>query len=137
MTEKWFEMEAKKELLKPLLEIVHKELAAAGCPAYKLEEIEICVEEIFVNIASYAYLGQEGTVEIGMQMETDKIRMIFKDCGIRYDPTKNENPDITRSADERSIGGLGIYMVKNMTDRLEYKYQNKQNCLLMECSWRS
>ena len=76
-------------------------------------------------------------VEISVEIKKDKICVVFKDNGIRYDPTKNEPPDITCSADERDIGGLGIYMVKNLTDKLEYKYQNKQNCLLMECSWQS
>ncbi len=145
MMEQWYETEAKKELLKPLWESIEKELAAAGCPSYRLEEIAVCVEEIFVNIASYAYprnkfpknLFQKGMVAISVQIEAGRIRILFQDSGIPYNPTQTKAPDITSPAEERDIGGLGIYMVKNMTDRLEYRFQNNQNCLLMEWSWQA
>lgn len=128
---------AQKNFLSALLYTVQKDLEQVGCPADKLEEICICVEEIFVNIASYAYPETEGTVEIAVETQEGKSRIMFMDNGMPYNPLKQETPDILCSAQERAIGGLGIYMVKNLTDRLDYTYQNGQNCLLMEYVWQA
>lgn len=136
MIQKQLEIKAQEAFLTPLLDIVSRDLKQVGCPACKLEEIRLCVEEIFVNIASYAYPGGTGMVGIIMEVQKGKVRILFRDSGIKYDPTKNKTPDIACPADERAVGGLGIYMVKNMTDKLEYEYRNRQNCLLMECSWQ-
>lgn len=93
--------------------------------------VDIVVEEIFVNIASYAY-EYPGIAEITLINEGDCFTMVFSDGGVPYDPLKKEDPDITLSAEERPIGGLGIFMVKKMMDEVSYKYEDEHNVLTVK-----
>ena len=94
-------------------------------------QIQIAVEELFVNIASYAYAPGSGEAVIGCQVEQEppSITIQFRDWGKPFDPLAKEDADITLSAEERKIGGLGIYMVKNSMDDVNYVYENGQNIL--------
>ena len=94
-------------------------------------QIQIAVEELFVNIASYAYAPGTGEAVIGCQVEQEppSITIQFRDWGKPFDPLAKEDADITLSAEERKIGGLGIYMVKNSMDDVNYVYENGQNIL--------
>lgn len=94
-------------------------------------QIQIAVEEMFVNIASYAYAPGTGEAVIGCQVEQEppSITIQFRDWGKPFDPLAKEDADITLSAEERQIGGLGIYMVKNSMDDVDYVYENGQNVL--------
>lgn len=86
----------------------------------------IAVEEIFVNIAHYAYPESEGEVDIELTI-SDKALISFVDEGIAFDPLTKDDPDITASVEERDIGGLGIYMVKKTMDGVEYKRVGNSN----------
>lgn len=86
----------------------------------------VAVEEIFVNVAHYAYRGKEGSVEIEFLVD-DKAKITFIDEGIPFDPLAKPDPDVTASADERQIGGLGIYMVKKSMDGVEYHRVGDKN----------
>ncbi len=112
-------------------EFIGQMLKEAGCREDIYLNVELAVEEVFVNIASYAYPGREGTVEIEAQItdEPAGIRIVFSDDGIPFDPLKKEDPDITLSAEERQIGGLGIYLVKEMMDEVHYRYEDGRNVL--------
>ncbi len=134
-TKRSLELDAQRTLLEPLLDVFSRDLADGGCPQDKIELIRICVEEIFVNIASYAYKDKEGAVQIEEEVFENSIRMMFADEGIPYNPLEKEDPDITASAQDREIGGLGIFMVKNMADDLRYEYKDNKNCLYMDFSW--
>ena len=94
-------------------------------------QIDIALEELFVNIAHYAYPDSEGEVEIEVETDKDKRKIIITliDSGIPYDPLKNEDPDITLAADDRPIGGLGIFMVKKSMDDMVYEYKDGKNRL--------
>ena len=94
-------------------------------------QIQIAVEELFANIASYAYAPGTGEAVIGCQVEQEppSITIQFRDWGKPFDPLAKEDADITLSAEERQIGGLGIYMVKNSMDDVDYVYENGQNVL--------
>ena len=94
-------------------------------------QIQIAVEELFVNIASYAYAPGTGEAVIGCHVEQEppSITIQFRDWGKPFDPLAKEDADITLSAEERKIGGLGIYMVKNSMDDVNYVYENGQNIL--------
>lgn len=99
-------------------------------------KISICAEEIFVNICSYAYPEDTGTVTVQERIWEDGARFSFSDTGIPYDPLKEETPDITLSATQRQIGGLGIFLVKSMAQHTAYEYADGKNCFSMEFSWR-
>ena len=92
-------------------------------------KIFVCLEEIFVNIASYAYPEKAGTVKVSTAKENDEIILKFEDEGFEYNPLEKEDPDITLSYDKRPIGGLGIFMVKEMSKKLEYERKNNKNIL--------
>ena len=125
------EIEALVENLPKVLEFVDEKLDAKDCPAPVKIQIDIAVEEIFVNIASYAYNPEIGAATIEVEVKDDplSVELTFIDNGVQYDPLAKENPDITLSAEERGIGGLGIFMVKESMDNVEYEYSNGKNIL--------
>lgn len=127
-------IEAKVEYLDRVLAFVDEELKAAGCPMKTRMQIDVAVEEIFVNIASYAYAPGVGEAGIGIEIggEPRCARIRFSDSGVPYDPLQRADPDITLPAEEREVGGLGIYMVKKTMDTVSYEHRDGQNLLAME-----
>lgn len=126
-------LEAKVANLQQVLDFVDENLTSMRCPMKILMQIDVAVEEIFVNVASYAYAPDTGSVTIRMDLQ-EKPRAVvitFIDSGIPYNPLAKEDPDVSLSAEERSIGGLGIFMVKKTMDKMEYEYTDKQNVLTM------
>jgi len=97
--------------------------------------IHIAVEEIFVNIAHYAYPTDGGDVIVSVNITDNNVVIVFSDNGIPYNPLEKSDPDTTLSADERSIGGLGIFMVKNLMDTMNYRYENNANVLTLSKQW--
>ena len=128
---KVIEVEAVKDNLEKIIDFIKDELSDFDCPSKTIMKIRLAVEEIFVNIASYAYGEETGMAEIifDYKPETNDIYLTFIDSGVQYDPLAKEDPDITLSAAERQIGGLGIYMVKKSMDDMRYEYRNGQNFL--------
>ena len=122
-------LDATIENLYPILDVVDEELARVDCDKEFISNINICVEEIFVNIASYAYGENIGKAKIGLEITEKEFIMVFCDSGTPYNPLARANPDIELSAEERDIGGLGIFMVKEMMDSVTYEYKEKKNCL--------
>jgi len=101
-----------------------------GFDSRRLSEIELCVEEVLVNIFNYAYPGEPGEVEISCHSAPEgtlTIRIV--DSGIPFNILSSDDPDISLSIDERHIGGLGIYFVKQLMDRVEYHRENNKNVL--------
>ncbi len=94
--------------------------------------INTALEEIFVNVAHYAYSEKEkGTVTITLSKTNDSVTFVFKDSGKPFNPLELSDPDITASSDEREVGGLGIFMVKKIMDEVHYEYQDNQNILTL------
>ena len=124
-------IEAKIENLDEVLAYIDGRLEEADCPMKAQMQIDVAVEEIFVNIASYAYTTGTGEATIRCETSQDpRIAIItFIDRGIPYDPVKKEDPDVTLSAEERGIGGLGIFMAKKAVDDMKYVYRDGQNIL--------
>ena len=93
----------------------------------------VAVEEVFVNIARYAYAGGDGDVNLSIALSEKDSTVTFRisDRGIPFDPLQKPDPDITLSADEREIGGLGILITKKTMDTVSYAYENGQNILTM------
>ena len=126
-------IEARIENLDQVLTFIEKNLEAWDCSMKAQMQIAIAVEEIFVNIAHYAYAPAVGTVRIRLENpdNVDMVQITFTDKGIPYDPLAKEDPDVTLSAEERQIGGLGIYMMKKTMDEVYYVYENEENILTM------
>lgn len=98
-----------------------------------LNQLDLAVEELYVNIAHYAYAPKTGPVEIscGLEESGEKkiLQITFKDQGKPFDPLAKKDPDITLSAEERDIGGLGIFLTKKFMDSVEYEYKDESNIL--------
>lgn len=92
-------------------------------------QIKVAMEEIFVNIAHYAYEEKKGDVKVELNIDPEGITLRFSDSGTPFDPLAKPDPDITLSAEERPVGGLGIFMVKKTMDQVSYKYQDGKNVL--------
>ena len=108
-------------------------LKQTDCGAKARMQICVAVEEIFVNIATYAYKGRPGSVEMRIEFTQDPAVMItFADYGAPFDPLENKDPDVTLPASERRIGGLGIYMAKKSMDCMEYDYRDGKNILTLK-----
>lgn len=127
-------LEAKVENLDQVLGFVDEEMEKYGCPMKVMMQVDIAVEEIFVNIARYAYHPEIGqaTVKVDVKEEPLSVTIIFMDGGVPYDPLKKEDPDVTLSAEERQIGGLGIFMVKKSMDHVSYEYRDGKNILTIK-----
>lgn len=97
----------------------------------KKETIVICFEEILTNIIKYSYQENKGKIIILYYISKEQLSIVFIDSGKKFNPLKKEDPDVTLQAKERKIGGLGIYMVKNMVDDIYYSYQEKHNILMI------
>lgn len=109
-------------------------LENAGCSMKNQMAITVAFEEVFVNIAHYAYGDSEGTLDlnvaIGELSNGSSAVICFRDHGMPFDPLKKEDPDVTESIEQREIGGLGIFMVKKMMDDVCYCYENGENVLI-------
>ena len=110
---------------------VNEQLEALECPLKVQMQIDIAIDEIFGNIAHYAYTPNvgEATVRVEIIEEPLCVVITFIDRGIPYNPLSAAEPDTTLTADERAIGGLGIFMVKKSMDDIAYEYKNGQNIL--------
>ena len=124
---------AKTDALTDVLGYVELMLEKYECPMKLQTAICVAIEEVFVNVARYAYKDGEGDVNlgIGFNKETREITFILRDKGIPFDPLKKPDPDITLSADDREVGGLGIFITKKTMDSVEYAYENGENILTM------
>ena len=130
--EKKLRVPALPEKLDEVTAFIDGVLEENGCPMKMQMQIDLAVEEIFVNIASYAYGGANGDAEIGLFVENGEITMVFTDAGIAYDPLAKPDPDVTLSADDRPIGGLGIFLVKKIMDAVTYRRENGLNVLTVK-----
>ena len=131
MTEKTFP--AKTEALPDLLGFVEETLESYECPMKIQMAVCVAIEEVFVNVAYYAYGGGEGNVTLGIGFDDASRTVTFRmaDKGIPFDPLKKSDPDITLSAEDRDIGGLGIFITKKTMDSVSYAYENGENILTM------
>ncbi len=126
------EIVAKRENLPQVTEFIDLQLEKINCELKKQLQLDIAVEEIYINIASYAYDGNEGPSEIIFDtVDNDNVSITFLDSGVPYNPLAKEDPDITLSAAERQIGGLGIFMVKQSMADMKYEYKDGKNCLTL------
>jgi anti-sigma regulatory factor (Ser/Thr protein kinase) len=124
-------IDARVENLDAVLDFVTAQLEAAGCPVKLQTQIAIAVEEIFVNIAHYAYSQEAGGAAIRVAVG-DEVVIEFEDNGKPFNPLLKDDPDIGVTAEEREIGGLGIFMVKKIMDTVDYRYEDGKNVLVIK-----
>ena len=128
------EIPALVEKLSEVQDFIGEFLEENDCSMKARMAIDVCVEEIFVNIAHYAYAPETGEAKVRVEVSDDppEAAITFIDSGRPFDPLSKEDPDVTLSAEERDIGGLGIYMTKKMMDDVSYEYKDGCNILLIK-----
>ena len=131
MTSKTFP--AKTNALSDVLGFVEEMLESAACSMKAQMAITVAIEEVFVNVARYAYGDGEGDVTLSIDFDerTRAVTFCLSDRGVPFDPLANPDPDITLSAEERDIGGLGIFITKKTMDQVTYAYEKGENILTM------
>ncbi|MBO7345574.1 MAG: SpoIIE family protein phosphatase [Clostridia bacterium] len=124
---------AKTDSLSDVLAFIEQKLETFNCSMKLQTAICVAIEEVFVNVAHYAYKDGDGIVEFNITFDEESRKVTFQmiDSGIPFDPLKKEDPDISLSAEERNIGGLGIFITKKTMDNLSYAYENGKNILTM------
>lgn len=110
---------------------VDEQLEQLDCPIKTQMQVDVAIDELFSNIAYYAYNPEIGSATVRVEVTEDPIAVVitFIDNGVPYDPLAKADPDVTLSIEERGIGGLGIYMVKKTMDDISYEYKDGQNIL--------
>lgn len=113
---------------------IQEKLESINCPKRAKMQMMLAVEEIFVNISSYAYHPEVGQAEVGVDIDGDPptVTIRFLDQGRPFNPLEKPDADITLSAQEREIGGLGILLVKKIMDQVDYAYENGRNILTIK-----
>lgn len=131
MKEKVFE--AKDENMLEMLGFVEQELENYGCSMRMQTAISVALEEVFINVAHYAYPDGNGKAKVAINIDptTDEMTCILSDSGIAFNPLTQDDPDITLPVEQREIGGLGILIVKKTMDYVEYSRENGENILTM------
>lgn len=125
---------AENENLSQVHSFIGQYLEKVNCPMKAQMQMELAAEEIFVNIASYAYAPEKGRAVVRVEVSDDPVTvtLTFIDQGIPYDPLKRKEPDVTLPAEERGIGGLGIFLTKKTMDDVSYEYRDGQNILTLK-----
>ncbi len=130
-------VDAEVSELDKVLDFVSEYLEELGCNMSFVVKMGVACDEIFMNISSYAYphksSGNKGyaRIIISQNESLDSIQIMFRDNGIPYDPLKSTDPDVTLNAEERDVGGLGIFMVKKFTDTIMYERDGDENVLII------
>ena len=124
---------AREENVEEITRFIAEQLENISCPEDDQFAITLAVEEIFANIASYAYEDGEGDVQVSFSFDENSrmVKIDFSDSGLPFDPTARPAPDITLRPEDRQIGGLGIYIVKQTMDEVKYQYTGGKNQLMI------
>lgn len=124
-------IDARIENVAAVTAFVDEQLEQLDCPMKTQMQVDIAIDELFGNIAHYAYNPEVGPVTVRVEVTEEPLAVVitFIDKGVPYDPLAKEDPDVTLSVEEREIGGLGIYMVKKTMDAISYEYIDGQNIL--------
>ncbi|MDR3301202.1 MAG: ATP-binding protein [Spirochaetaceae bacterium] len=129
-------LDAQTGCLENAVSFIESELAAIACPNDKQMQIELAVEELFVNISNYAYRNHDGSVKIKFANPSkNRVIITLADNGTPFNPLEREEPDILKPLEEREPGGLGIFLVKRTMDNVVYKHDGEYNNITISKSW--
>ena len=126
-------LKAKLENIPEVTAFIDEQLEALDCPMKAQMQIDVAIDELFSNIARYAYAPGEGdaTVRFSFDEQERAAEITFLDSGVPFDPLAKADPDVTLTVEEREIGGLGIFLVKKTMDSLTYRYEDGKNVLTL------
>ncbi len=132
-------LDAVMDNLEEVLSFVDVELEQYECAALVQAVLDLAVEELYTNIASYSYAPETGTCTIKVEITDAPANIIvtFFDHGMPYNPLAKEDPKLDTEISERPIGGLGFFMVKNSMDEVSYEFRDEQNILTIKKSLES
>lgn len=125
---------AKVDELPNVISFIESELEKFEFSFKIITHFKLVVEELFVNVASYAYKDKNDgkcKISIDYNQEKKEVKLSMEDNGIRFNPLEKKDPDISLSVEDRPIGGLGILLVKKDMDNIEYKYEDNKNILIL------
>ncbi len=124
-------LQAVVENITQVTEFIDALLEEQECSMRAQTQIDVAIDELFGNIARYAYGNQTGEATVRFEFDpADRMATItFMDSGVPFDPLKKDDPDVTLAAEERGIGGLGIFLVKKTMDDMKYRFENGKNVL--------
>ena len=127
-------LEATLENITRVTAWIDEALEALDCPLKAQMQIDVAIDELFGNIAHYAYSGKTGMVTVRFDHDAvaNAVSITFIDQGVPFDPLSQDDPDTTLGADERKIGGLGIFLVKKTMDALNYQFRDGKNILSLK-----
>ena len=122
---------ARRRNIPLIIDFVNRELESLGCSRKTEAQIDIAIDELYSNIANYGYEEDDGQVTVTLDTDTvpRTVTISFTDEGKPFNPLERADPDVTLSAKDRKIGGLGIYMVKKSMDDVSYEYKDGKNIL--------
>ena len=124
-------VKATVENIEKVTDFINAELEELECPMKAMVQIDVAIDELFSNIARFAYDNGTGSATVTFEVSENPLaaKITFIDNGKPFNPLERDDPDITLSAEERSIGGLGIFMVKKTMNSMNYEFKNGQNIL--------
>ena len=124
-------MKAERENIPEVIDFIDRELDELGCSEKTKAQINIAIDELYGNISSYAYGEESGevTVIIDRDSTPGAVSISFQDEGKPFNPLESGEPDVTLSARERKVGGLGIFLVRKSMDDVLYEYRDGKNIL--------
>ncbi len=128
---------ASLDKLESLTDFISTQMEKIDAPIKAINQVLIASEEIYVNIAHYAYKDKEGNADITVKLDTNVISITFEDSGIPFNPLEKEDPDVTLTLEDREVGGLGIFMVKKIMDDVTYEYKDNKNVLTITKHWNT
>lgn len=128
------DLPARQEELIVLRDWIESVADQLGASTRSKRQLLIAIDEIFTNIASYSYKPEDGNAQIGVDFDDERRQIIitFTDSGKAYNPLDAEEPDIDAALNDRGIGGLGIFMVRQLMDSMEYRRENNRNILTLK-----
>lgn len=126
-----FTLDATRQNIEVVQDYVKDFLRKTHSNMRTLLELDMLVEEIFINIASYSYGKGHGTasIDLALNKDLDTLAITFRDRGVPYNPLMKPDPDVSAPIEDRPIGGLGIFLVQKYSDGMLYEYKNNENCL--------
>ena len=127
-------LDATVQNIEAFTDFVNDALAEWDCPMKTQMQIDLAIDETLANIAQYAYGNGSGKAKVRVEVDREPIavKITFIDHGMPYDPLAHKDPDITLSAEDREVGGLGIFLTKKSMDDVNYEYRNGQNILTLK-----
>lgn len=131
---KELQVEAVRERLPEVMDFIRRHLEMAHCPAKERMQIEVAVEEVFVNIADYAYSPEMGRIKVCVEFSAGfvTVSITFPDSGAPHDLPSHRDPEINAPSEERGTAGMGILIAKKIMDEVTYEYRDGCNVLKLK-----